>query len=417
MPKRKTDLFVPTGPAITFSQSNQKWNILEGVTVASGDSTAVFSDIFNGVILINKGTLLGSTEAGANAGFAVFSSDKPTIENRETGYMSGHVGVLISQSVSAYLLNEGEIFGALNGIDAVQASGLTIENHGEVTGIRSAVSMTNVALASTLIENYGTMSAKQETIFVQASNATAEIKNKASGLIENTGDGPAIVVTVGALKLNNKGTIIGGIDAGPNNANHDITNLGQISAKGDKEAISTGEGNDTVTNEGTMTTDVAKTVVFTGGGNDTVINEGTVDGGLNLSDGDDVYKNKGGKVDGRIDPGEGMDKLVLGNSKDKIDFNNTLGATNTNRVKNFETGKDKFFLEEAIFTGLTLGTLQQSEFTRGTEAKGPGPQLIYDKPNGLVWFDDDGAGGNGQVLFLELDDDTALKHDDFTVYA
>ncbi|WP_421723280.1 hypothetical protein [Bauldia sp.] len=419
MPKQKQDIFVPTGPAIAFSQPNQKWNILKGVTVASGQGAAIESDSFDGITLVNKGSILASFGSPGDSG-VYFSSNDATIENRATGYISGREGVYLDGSASTFVLNEGGIFGSVIGVDANDADALTVENHGVVSGIETAVIVTNSGgQAGPLIENFGAMKSQNETITLEVPGATATIKNKPGGLIENTGDDSAIVVDGGLLKLNNKGTIIGGIDTdfGPDQGDHVITNSGQMLVKGEVSAIATGSGDDTVTNKGTITIDEAINAVRVGDGDDTVTNEGTINGSVNLGDSNDVYKNKGGKVDGRIDPGDGNDKLVLGNSKDRIEFDNELnGATNVNRVKNFESGKDKFFLEEAEFTGLTLGTLQKSEFTRGIDAKGDDPQLIYDKPNGLLWFYD-GAGGNGKVLFAELDDDTKLKHDDFTVYA
>ncbi|WP_421723273.1 hypothetical protein [Bauldia sp.] len=370
MPKQKTDLFVPTGPAIEFSQPNQIWRILEGITVAVGEDDAIISHSPDGTTLINKGFLLGGTNTDGAAGFSVSDSVGVAFENRKTGYVFGSLGVALNESDAVSLVNDGDIFGALNGVSASIASNLTIENHGTIDGTRHSIRVDNGAvIPGPVIKNFGTLTSAQETISLAVADATATIKNKPGGLIENTGDGRAIWMEDGTLKLINKGTIIGRIEA-------DL-------------------------------------------GNDTLLNEGTITGNVSLGNDNDVYKNKGGKVDGRIDSGNGNDKLVLGNSKDRIEFDDELNAaTNVDRVKNFESGKDKFFLDASDeFFGLTLGTLQKSEFTRGTEAKGGSAQLVYDKPSGQLWLDGDGVGGNGKTLFAELDDNTALKHDDFTVYA
>ncbi|WP_421723279.1 hypothetical protein [Bauldia sp.] len=415
MPKQKQDIFVPVGPAIQFDQPGQKWNILKGVTVAVGEGDAIASDNFDGVTLVNKGAVLGPMGIGAGVFFV--SSDDATIENRETGYIAGFLGLYLQDSASAHVLNKGTIFGTETALEADDAEKLIVENHGVMSGIDNAFDISNtIELSGPEIKNFGTMAAENEVLHFNVENATATVRNKSGALIENTGDSLAIEVSQGALKLINKGTIIGKIGA-DDDADDVITNVGLVTASLEESTISTGKGADTITNEGTITAEDNDTAVSTGLGNDTFINEGTINGDVDLSGGNDVYKNKGGKVNGRIDPGTGNDKLVLGKSKDRIDFDNALNATtNVNRVKNFESGKDKFFLEEADFTGLTLGTLQKSEFTRGTEANGDNAQLIYDKSNGLLWFDD-GAGGADKILFAELDDDTKLTHEDFTVYA
>ncbi|WP_421723274.1 hypothetical protein [Bauldia sp.] len=425
MPKQKDSLFSASGPAILFDQPNQKWSILKGVSVASGDNSAILTNGHDGGRLINKGFIIGSTTPAPNAGFRLFDSDNVTIENRETGYMAGFTGLFADSSDGISLLNEGTIAGSLYGVLGDDSSGLTIENHGAMSGGDAAVVVNFDVLdpSGPLIKNFGTLTSEgtqvgsldEATIILNIPDAKATIKNKGGGLIENNSGGLAVVVLEGRLNLNNKGTIIGGVDAADKNSDDIITNHGQITGQDDVPLILTYDGDDTVTNKGTITFTGNSSAVWTGGGNDTVINEGTIDKGVNLSDGNDVYKNKGGKVNGRIDPGSGNDKLVLGNSKDKIEFDDELGATNLNRVKNFESGKDKFFLDASDeFFGLTLGTLQKSEFTRGTEAKGPGAQIIYDKPSGDLWF---APSGSDKILFAELDDDTKLKHDDFTVYA
>ncbi|WP_421723281.1 hypothetical protein [Bauldia sp.] len=422
MPRQKQDIYAPFGPTIAFDQPNQKWNILNGVNVMSGSGPAVGSDGFDGITLVNKGNLLGPTSGIGAIGVGIADSDNATIDNRDTGYISGFVGLLVRTAASTNLLNEGQVLGGTDALRAEDAAALTVENRGLMTGADSAVDIVNAdGLSGPLIENYGTMKAEDITIVLRLPNATVTIKNKPGGLIENT-DGAAdfaILLDAGRLKLNNKGTIIGKVDTDyvGDQRNHVITNNGEILALGEGAGIRTGEGNDTVTNRGTISPGETSSAVFTGEGNDTVVNEGTINGGINLSDDNDVYKNKGGKMSGRIDPGDGNDKLVLGNSKDRIEFDDELDAvTNVDRIKNFDSDKDKMFLWQEAFEGLTLGTLQKSEFTRGTEAKGDNAQIIYDKSNGLLWFDD-GAGGDSPILFAELDDDTKLTHEDFTVYA
>ncbi|WP_421723275.1 hypothetical protein [Bauldia sp.] len=441
MPKQKQDVYAAIGPAIAFNQANQKWNILKGVNVVSGQNPAILSEGFAGITLVNKGNVLGPTTDGGASSVTLNDSDNATIENRETGYIGGFGGVFIGSSASVTFLNWGQVFAAEDALRAGNTDALTVENHGAMSGINAAVSITNISgLSGPLIENFGTMKGQDVTISLDVVDATATIKNKAGGLIENTGDGFAINVNEGRLKLNNKGTIDGTIVAAEDDNDNAITNHGEIVGKGSWSSILTNDGDDTVTNTGKIVHEGNPTPVVTGSGedtvtnkgtiaaggsafavrtgddDDTVINEGIIEGKVNLGDGDDVYKNKGGKVNGRIDPESGNDKLVLGKSKDQIEFDDNLdAATNVDRVKNFESGKDKFFLDGDEFTGLTLGTLQKSEFTRGTEAKGNAPQVIYDKPNGLLWFDD-GAGGDSQILFARLDDGTKLKHDDFFVF-
>ncbi|WP_421723278.1 hypothetical protein [Bauldia sp.] len=418
MPKQKQDIFVPLGPAIQFDQPGQKWNILKGVTVAAGEGDAVVSDGFDGATLVNKGAIRGPIDE--DSGVLFESSDNATIDNRETGYIAGFQGLYLQSLASATVLNHGQIFGSSRALVADDAANFTLENYGGVSGIDTAVDVSNTGgLSGPLIENFGTMRAEDTTIALRVPGAKAKIKNQPGALIEGTNEF-AIKVETGALKLINKSTIIGSVEAAfsLNGFDDVIINSGTISGTVDDQAVNTQYGDDTVINEGTITSNSSTlSAVFTSDGEDTVINEGTINGEVNLSGGDDVYKNKGGKVNGRIDPGQGNDKLVLGKKKDRIEFDNSVETAGADRIKNFESGKDKFFLEEEEFPGLSLGPLQKSAFARGTEAKGDNAQIVFNKPNGNVWFDPDGTGPDGKILLAVLDEDTKLTHEDFTVFA
>ncbi|MCP4380814.1 MAG: hypothetical protein GY798_05230 [Hyphomicrobiales bacterium] len=91
--------------------------------------------------------------------------------------------------------------------------------------------------------------------------------------------------------------------------------------------------------------------------NDKLINTGKIKGDTLLDKGDDTFDNRDGKA-GRVFGQEGKDKYIAGDAKDKFVFTGALdGTTNVDRVKKFESGKDKFVLDQASFGGMATGPL------------------------------------------------------------
>ncbi|WP_421723538.1 hypothetical protein [Bauldia sp.] len=373
MPTQSTDLIVDLTPAIAFNKDGQTWRIDPEVLVRSEQNAAIVST-FADSKLINRGTV-ESGAAGAVAAIELSGADAKIV-NKKSGEIEGEAGVwLQSGANNVEVINKGLIEGRQNAIVVVgDIEGLTIENHGTLFGSASAIQVAYLledASSGALIDNHG------------------KIKGGIGiNLNFNTDvDRDAIVVNQSGAKI--KGVDGTAILAGAGRTRLDLVNEGKID--GDVE---------------------------TKGADDKIVNKGTIDGEVHFGWGHDVYKNKDGKA-GKLYGDLGNDKFVLGNSKDKIVFD-TAPETffNEDTVKNFESGKDKFFLDAAIFGGLAPGPLPKSQFKKGPEATKPDHRIIYDKATGELSYDPTGSAVGGDAdLFAILDPGTKLKASDFTVFA
>lgn len=370
MPTQKKDIDPSEDSdfGIEYAKKGQKWAIEKGVFV-SGRDIAVYSE-YNQSTLINKGDLV-SLEGFA----AQFTGQNATIINEKSGSMIGYSGVEFAESDiirNPLVENYGDIRGlGANGVYAEDVSDFKLYNWGEIYGFGSAVYIVigdESISKGPMIENSGLIhtGTSGEYFAVHAdthSGIKTTVVNKSDGVIKGT---YAVVVEGGKLDLENKGKLKGNVYA-------------------DNE-------------------------------NDKVSNWGEIDGALFLNEGDDTYKNKGGEA-GRIFSGDGDDELIAGKSKDKFVFDGPLDAsTNVDRVKNFESGKDKFLLAGNVFEALTgPGGLENSEFHKGKNAQDANDHILYHKKTGKLWYDKDGDGDSAKVRIATLDEDQKLTADDFSV--
>lgn len=151
-----------------------------------------------------------------------------------------------------------------------------------------------------------------------------------------------------------------------------------------------------------------------GTGDDTLIGAAGADiltGGTgkdSLSGGDGIDKLSGGA---------GSDKLTGGAGGDAFIFNTTLSSTgNVDTITDFAR-VDVIHLEKDIFTAIG-GSLTTSEFkliASGTSfaTVDASDHIIYQRSTGKIFYDRDGSGSAGRVLFAQLDANTALALDDF----
>ena len=114
--------------------------------------------------------------------------------------------------------------------------------------------------------------------------------------------------------------------------------------------------------------------------------------------------------------GAGVDQILTGSGFDTILFNAPLGLANFDRVLDFAPVFDTMQLENSVFTGLTQGAfLPAADFHIGAAAADASDRIIYNSANGNLFFDADGTGGIGQVLFADLASGLAMTASDFFV--
>jgi Ca2+-binding RTX toxin-like protein len=126
-----------------------------------------------------------------------------------------------------------------------------------------------------------------------------------------------------------------------------------------------------------------------------------------------VRGNNGANV---INGGAGNDELTGLGGQDSFLFNTALdAATNVDVIGDFNVADDTIQLENAVFVGLTAGTLGANQFVIAAVAQDADDRIIYDDTTGALSFDNDGAGGAAAVQFALMSTGLALTNNDFMV--
>jgi Ca2+-binding RTX toxin-like protein len=150
-------------------------------------------------------------------------------------------------------------------------------------------------------------------------------------------------------------------------------------------------------------------------GNDTLYGGMHADS-LQGGDGNDrLYGDVGNDT---LDGGAGKDTLSGGWGRDTFIFKNKLNAkTNVDTITDFNVKDDTIRLENSIFKKLgKAGKLNPDFFTVGSKAQDGNDYLIYNKKNGYLSYDADGAGSKYKpVLFAKLKSGLALTEKDFYI--
>lgn len=113
--------------------------------------------------------------------------------------------------------------------------------------------------------------------------------------------------------------------------------------------------------------------------------------------------------------GQGSDTLTGGSGVDYFHFDTPIGQGDVDTIKSFQMVKDKIVLDSAIFEGIGVGKLTAAAFAVGTKAKDANDRIIYDHSTGSLYYDPDGTGAQGQVLFAQINADAVLAHTNFQI--
>jgi hypothetical protein len=118
--------------------------------------------------------------------------------------------------------------------------------------------------------------------------------------------------------------------------------------------------------------------------------------------GDDVLS--GGSGNDRLYGESGADTLRSGSGEDAFVYNavpNSPAGVDT--ILDFSVANDTFWLNNKVFTGLgNNGQLKSSAFWTGTQAHDATDRVIYDRSNGVLFYDQDGIGAAEQVVVAKL---------------
>ena len=108
----------------------------------------------------------------------------------------------------------------------------------------------------------------------------------------------------------------------------------------------------------------------------------------------------GGDGNDFLDGGDGADYLDGGGGADSFYFGSPT-ASGVDTIRGFASGVDKIAVSAAAF-GLTPGTLDASAFEVASVATGPDAEFFYNSRIHILYWDDDGAGGDAGVAIAFL---------------
>lgn len=127
----------------------------------------------------------------------------------------------------------------------------------------------------------------------------------------------------------------------------------------------------------------------------------------------------GNPFDNIIAGREGSDTLRGQAGADVFLFDRAVGADNVDTIVDFNTNTmlegDVLRLDDAIFTGLTRGTLAAEAFQLGAEADDAADRMIFDAAEGRLYYDADGIGGADQALIAILERGASLAASDIEI--
>jgi Ca2+-binding RTX toxin-like protein len=120
-----------------------------------------------------------------------------------------------------------------------------------------------------------------------------------------------------------------------------------------------------------------------------------------------------------LNGGAGNDTLTGLGGSDTFFFNSTLnGSTNVDFITDFSVAADTIQLENAKFTAITgLNTLTADQFVKNATgtAVDANDHIIYETDTGKLFYDSNGSGAGGSVLFATLAINLALTNADFFI--
>jgi Ca2+-binding RTX toxin-like protein len=117
-----------------------------------------------------------------------------------------------------------------------------------------------------------------------------------------------------------------------------------------------------------------------------------------------------------LDGKGGSDVLTGLGGADTFQFTTALGASNVDTIADFVHGTDKIALDDAIFAAIgSPGALNANAFVTGTAAGDADDRIIYNSTTGQLFYDADGNGGGGAVLFAQMYGAPTLSASDFQV--
>ncbi|MBF9194832.1 calcium-binding protein [Microvirga terrestris] len=163
--------------------------------------------------------------------------------------------------------------------------------------------------------------------------------------------------------------------------------------------------------------------LYGGNGNDRLEGRAGNDVLYGNSDNDRLYGSSG---DDYLSGGSGNDYLYGeagadifhgGAGKDVFVYNAVPDSLEgVDRIRDFSVADDTFWLNNRAFTGLgSEGRLKSGVFRTSEEARDSTDRILYDRDNGVLYYDADGTGASEQLAFAKLSAGLRITSLDFQI--
>jgi Ca2+-binding RTX toxin-like protein len=138
---------------------------------------------------------------------------------------------------------------------------------------------------------------------------------------------------------------------------------------------------------------------------------------LNLNGGKGANILVGRDGDDQLNGGAGNDTLIGGDGRDVFAFTTKLGRTNVDRIFDFRSEDDTFFLSASIFGRIGKGVVAKDAFHVGSKAHDLDDRIIYNAKTGALSYDKDGSGSEyAAIKFAQVTPKTLVAAHDFLVF-
>jgi hypothetical protein len=339
---------------IDFTALDNNWTVNADISVAVRDDVAVASAIA-GSRFTNNGVVFTAVSPSGGNGAVSFSGNAAVIDNNAGAEITGlDVGLTVN-GAGAEIDNLGSITGArtFGVLFGAGSSNVTLENSGDVYG--GLVGVQSLGAGGTIV-NSGVI--RSASFGISSNSASNSVTNLKDGVIH--GAVKAIEINVGALSLNNLGTIVGLVDC------------------------------------------------FFMSGDDRIENRGAM-GEVRLGAGDDVFVFAGGKQ-GLVTGGSDADQFVFSRKFAK--------KKDAATIADCTPIDDSIGLSKGLFKGIgKVGPLKEKFFASGKKAGDQNDRIIYDSDTGIGRYDKDGKGGTKAKIFAVLTGAPDVDAGDFIVLA
>lgn len=173
------------------------------------------------------------------------------------------------------------------------------------------------------------------------------------------------------------------------------------------ENVLGGSGNDVVKGN------AAANILLGAGGRDRLSGERGKDvlsGGI----GNDTLD--GGSGNDALHGAQGTDILTGGTGRDSFYFDYGVQDKRVDTITDYNVAEDTMYLDKLFFTAFKKsGTMAASAFYKGAAAHDSNDRIIYNDKTGALYYDPDGTGKAGAILFAKIGIGLALTNADFII--